>query len=173
MLLPVVSGVLFFVTIGFSPAYGQTLQCTGQFNAPGKDPGFGRGMQATIYCGNNPESWVRGSASLDKSSGVVSITEQLETDSNLAGPKGKVVISIRNAGNQELTGLETDEIGIGGKQGGRAVIRNFSASKNISASSAQQAASCTIMAQCTGSINAPLGINPGDVISGVKTLFGQ
>jgi hypothetical protein len=171
--LVAVAPIVVFAMMGFPPAHSQTIQCTGQFNAPGKDPGFGRGMQATMYCGNNPESWVRGSASLDKSSGVVSITEQLETDSALAGPKGKVIISIRNANNQELTGIETAESGIGGKQGGQAVIRNISGIKNISASSAEEAASCTVTAQCTGSINAPIGINPGDVISAIKTIFGH
>src|SRR5256885_9439795 len=90
----VVLAVAFFIC-SFS-TFGQTVSATG--SSEGAAPGWDRGMESTMHCGNNPESWVRGSAMLDKQSGVLSIVVQLETDSVLAGPKGSVIASIRGAG---------------------------------------------------------------------------
>jgi hypothetical protein len=39
-----------------------------------KSGGWDRGMQTTMYCGNGPESWVRGNATLDTASGALSLT---------------------------------------------------------------------------------------------------
>lgn len=75
--LPFLILITFFVF--YSPALGQVINGTGSYK--GATPGWDRGMQTTMHCGNNPESWVRGSASLDKASGVLSVTVQLETDS--------------------------------------------------------------------------------------------
>lgn len=133
---------------------------SGPYQGPG---GFDRGMQSTMYCGNDPESWVRASATLDTSSGAISLTIQLETDSDLAGPKGKATVSVRDADGATLATAVSDEIGMGGKPGGSAVIRNFSAPASIPAATAQRVASLWVEAQCAGSVGGPFGFNPDDL----------
>jgi hypothetical protein len=62
------------------------IQGTGDYDGP---PGFDRGMQTTQWCGNNPESWVRGSASLDTDSAILKMTVLLEMEFNMAARKDK------------------------------------------------------------------------------------
>src|ERR1700727_539394 len=103
-LLPSLALLMVFLA-GLS-AQGQVLNGTGSYK--GAAPGWDRGMQTTMHCGNSPESWVRGSASLDKGSGLLSLTGQLETDSVFAGPKGRVTVAIRNAEGKTIYTVATD-----------------------------------------------------------------
>lgn len=134
---------------------------TGPYKAT--SPGFDRGMQTTTYCGNNPESWIRGSATLDTNSGIISMTVQLETDSTTAGPKGRVVATVRDATGKTLATATSDEIGIGGKPPGKAVIRNFDSTVSVPLSTIQTATSLSLEAQCTGSVGQPWGIDLSNV----------
>lgn len=150
------------------------IRTTGTFNLPVKNPAFSRGMPATMYCGNNPESWVRGSASLDLASGKVTIDEQLETDSANAGPTGSVMVYINDKAGRELSGLTTEEIGIAGKGGGNALIRNFRATTTISMEIAQRAASIQVTAVCGPGLMSGndgkkqvMGV-VGDIVNGVR-----
>jgi V8-like Glu-specific endopeptidase len=136
---------------------GQVLNGTGSYK--GAAPGWDRGMQTTMHCGNSPESWVRGAASLDKGSGLLSLTVQLETDSVFAGPKGRVTVAIRNAEGKTIYTVATDEIGIGGKPPGNVVIRSFSSTVSVPTSISQDANSLYLDAQCTGSINRLFNID--------------
>lgn len=87
---------------------------------------------------------------------------QLETDSTAAGPKGKLLVQVRNAGGQTIATADTSEIGMGGKPPGPAVKNNYSSSATIAPNIAQNAASLYVEAQCTGSVGALWGINLGD-----------
>lgn len=100
-------------------AQAQIIQGTGPYNGPG---GFDRGFQSTQHCGNNPESWIRGSASLDKSSGILNVQVQAETDSTTAGPKGKVLVAVRDAAGNQLADIQSDEFGRGGRPPGGAAM---------------------------------------------------
>lgn len=140
---------------------------TGPYNGPG---GFDRGMQSTMHCGNNPESWVRGSASLDTGSGAISMVIQLETDSTTAGPKGKVKVTVRDANGNALATATSDEIGMGGKPPGGAVIKNFSSNASIPLPQAQKAQSLYVEAQCTGSSGGLWGIDLNDVLNAFKIV---
>lgn len=141
-------------------AVGQVINGTGSYKGAG--PGWDRGMQTTMHCGNNPESWVRGSASLDKTSGSLSMTVQLETDSVLAGPKGRVTVTMRNGDGKALYIVTSDEIGIGGKPPGHAVIRNFSSKASVPIVISQAANSIYLDAQCTGSVTRLFNISLGN-----------
>jgi hypothetical protein len=141
-----------------SSVVGQTIHATGSYK--GAAPGWDRGMETTMHCGNNPESWVRGSATLEKSTGILSITLQLETDSVLAGPKGRVLASVRNAAGQELYRAVSDEIGMGGKPPGPAAIRNFSSTISAPLPISAATSSLFLDAQCTGSITQLFNLNP-------------
>src|ERR1700761_9204200 len=139
----------------------QVIHGTGSYK--GGVPGFDRGMESTMHCGNNPESWVRGTAALDKDSGILSITVQLETDSVLAGPKGRLSTIIRNADGKQIYRAMSDEIGIGGKPPGKAVIQNFTSNISVPKAIAFTANSMSLDAECTGSINRLFNINPDNV----------
>ena len=133
------------------PGLAQLIHGTGSYK--GAAPGWDRSMETTMHCGNNPESWVRGSAALDKESGILSMTIQLETDSVLAGPKGRVVASISDSAGRLLYRATSDEIGIGGKPPGQAVIENFSSTISIPLPISAAASSLYLDAECTGPIN--------------------
>lgn len=125
-----------------------TIKATGSYQGP---PGFDRGMATTIYCGNSPESWVRASASLDRGSGILFVTIQLETDATNAGPKGVVTAVFYDSDGKAIANATTDEIGTGGKAPGSAAIRNFSSRVTIDAETAKKVCSIRVTAQCTGS----------------------
>lgn len=140
----------------------------GPYEPVGTAPGFDRSMYATQHCGNSPESWVRGSASLDRRSGALTITVQLETDSIWAGPKGHAIFNIRDAQGQVLAVATTDDIGMGGRPGSHAAIQNFSKTVSIPSTIAQRATSLDGRAVCTGSVAAPFGIQSGTVLNNIK-----
>jgi hypothetical protein len=143
-------------------AQAQVIQGTGPYNGPG---GFDRGFQSTQHCGNNPESWIRGSASLDKNSGILNVQVQAETDSTTAGPKGKVLVAVRDSGGHDLADVQSDEFGRGGKPPGRAVNSIANKATSLPHSVASRATSLYVVAQCTGTINQIWGIS-GDQLSG-------
>ena len=136
--------------------FSQTISGTGTYK--GADPGWDRGMQTTMHCGNDPESWVRGSATLNKQSGVLSLTVQLETDSILAGPKGRVVITIRDSVQKPIYIVTSDEVGTGGRTN-KAAIRNFSSTVMIPIPIAMRAESLFLDARCTGHVTGLFNLN--------------
>ncbi|TDH18077.1 hypothetical protein EXU57_24460 [Segetibacter sp. 3557_3] len=135
-----------------------TIKATGSYQGPS---GFDRGMATTLHCGKSPESWVRGSASLDRASGILFVTIQLETDAVDAGPKGKVTAIFYDSDGNAIANATTTEVETGGKLPGSAAIRNFSSQVTIAPQLAKKVCSITLAAQCTGSLfragNIPLG----------------
>ncbi len=91
-------------------SYAASITGTGPYSGPS---GFARGMGSTMYCGNNPESWVRSSAVLDTESGQLDTTVQLETNSTLAGPKGKATVNVQDARGATLAAIVSDQVGMG------------------------------------------------------------
>lgn len=138
----------------------QILQGTGPYIGPG---GFDRGFQSVQYCGNNPESWIRGSASLDKTSGLLNLEVQAETDSTTAGPKGRVLVSVRDAAGHDLADIQTDEFGRGGKPPGHAAITIAQKATTLPQSVTSRAASLYLVAQCTGSVGTLFGISDNQI----------
>jgi len=142
------------------PVPAPNIAAAGTYEGP---PGFDHGMQAVRHCGNNPESWVRGSAKLDTDTGMLGVDIELETDSIAAGPKGRISVEILGDGGKLLVTVESSEIGIGGKPPGRAVSRNYSAHTQLRDYVAKRAAKLTIHAACTGTAQQLYGIgsDPG------------
>lgn len=153
--------VLLLGTISSISVAEQVLHGTGSYK--GASPGWDRGMETTMHCGNNPDSWVRGSAALNKESGILSITVELETDSVIAGPKGRVTTSIADLAHNIVYRVTSDEIGIGGKPPGPAVIKNFSSTISIPKEISEIANSLYLDAECTGSITRLFNVNPVDI----------
>lgn len=115
--------------------------------------GFDRGMQTATYCGNAPESWIRGSVELDTDARSMTMYVQLETNSVSAGPKGKLRVTVSDANNMALAIVETSEIGIGGKTPGPVKIENFQLSTALSPHIVHNARFLYIEAVHTGTVN--------------------
>jgi hypothetical protein len=113
---------------------------------------WSRGMSATMYCGNSPESWVRGNAWFDATTGVLTMTIQLETDSTAEGPKGKVTAFLKDAAGKTVATASSEEVGTGGKPPGKSAIRNFTSHANIDPDVASEVTAIYLDAQCTGSV---------------------
>lgn len=139
----------------------------GTYVAPhdGRHDGQDHGLQATTYCGANPESWVRGSAALRPENGWLSLTMELETDSPHAGPKGQLNVTLSKGCLHPVNGVcdaahdplvklytvETDEVSISGKGRDESGIIRRSASVDIPEDIARQVTHVTVQAVCTGS----------------------
>ena len=147
----------------------QVRSITGSYKNAGA--GWDRGMATTMHCGNSPESWVRGNASLDPSAGVLIMTVQLETDATNAGPKGKVMALLKDVNGKTLATATTDEIGTGGKPPGHAAIRNFTSQITIDTTVARRIDSIYLDAQCTGSVDRIFNINLGTVQDAFKIIL--
>lgn len=141
-----------------TPAPPHQIKVDGSYKHTSPVGQWSRGMPTTMYCGNSPESWVRGNVTLDPSSGLLSMTVQLETDSVSAGPKGKVTAALKDSGGKTLVTATSDEIGTGGKDGTHASIRNFTSATKIDPSIAKQVRLIHLDAQCTGSMDRLLNI---------------
>jgi hypothetical protein len=154
--------LIVFMTAIFGKVAAQDVPVTGSYKHNSPVGTWSRGMKTTMYCGNDPESWVRGDASFDRSSGILSMTVQLETDATHAGPKGVVTAYLKDAAGKTIATATTSEIGIGGKRPGKSRIENFSSQIKIDPAVASQVQSVYLDAQCTGSSNALWGISLSD-----------
>lgn len=143
----------------------RNITITGSYKGAG--PGWDRGMQTTMHCGNNPESWVRGSAVLDPL-GRLLVTAQLETDSVTAGPKGRISVEFRDSSGKALATAMTNEIGIGGKLPGKALISDFSSSSDVPQDILGRTVSLYVDAQCTGGTARPFGNSFNVTVSAAK-----
>jgi hypothetical protein len=144
---------------------GQRLTGTGSYYG---NPGFDRGFQATQYCGNNPESWIRGSAWIDKQNGFLTMQIQLETDATHAGPRGQVLCYIYDSFGNILTQVASAEVGIGGKPPGKAVMYTFQATFNCGPDVGYRAAKLVVVPKYTGSSFQFWGVN----LEQVKDMMG-
>lgn len=142
--------LIFTSALSSTVASAQVLAGTGNYSGT---PGFDRGFQATLYCGNWPESWLRGSAFLDKQTGILTMHVGLETDATHAGPKGQVLVYITDANGYLLTRVASSEVGRGGKFPGPAAINNFQASMYVGPDVANRAARIVVVPVCTGFID--------------------
>lgn len=124
-----------------------TVAATGSYHGA---PGFDHGMASTTYCGSHPESWVRASATLDRAAGQMSIAMQLETDSTLAGPKGRSSVTMLDDHGMRLAVVATNEVGMGGKPPGRAVAKDFTRQLAVPRAIADRTATMQVATECTG-----------------------
>ncbi|MGA9717279.1 MAG: hypothetical protein WBQ79_03280 [Acidobacteriaceae bacterium] len=140
---------------------------SGTYAAPqdGRHDGQDHGLQATMYCGATPESWVRGSAALSPETSWLSLTLELETDSPQAGPKGRLDVTLSTGCLHPVHGacdavhdplvklytVETDEVSIGGRSGDDTGVIRRSASVDIPENVARRVTHVAVQAVCTGS----------------------
>lgn len=134
----------------------QVIAGTGNYTGA---PGFDRGFQATMYCGNWPESWLRGSAFLDRNTGILTMHVGLETDATHAGPKGQILVYVSDAYGNLLARVASSEVGMGGKPPGGAVIKSFQASLYLGPDIANRATRITVVPNLTGFIDRLWNVN--------------
>ena len=157
------------ISLSVTISFGQTLTGVG---GAGKYKGpFERGYQSTDYCGNSPESWVRGSAFLDKRTGLLTMKINLETDATHAGPKGQVLVYVYDADGNKLAQVASAEIGRGGKAPGSAQQSTYSSSFDLGKQVGSESASLTVVANCTGSINRWFNVPFSDVENAFKIFY--
>ncbi len=137
---------LAFVALSIDTCYGQ-ISGTGNYYGP---PGFANGFQSTQHCGNNPESWVRCSATLDQQTGFLTMYINLETDATHAGPKGQGSAFIYDCNGYLLARVSSAEVGRGGKAPGKAESSTFQATFNLGPDIGNRACKVIVAANCTG-----------------------
>jgi hypothetical protein len=125
-------------------------------------------MPTAMYCGNSPESWVRGNASFDRSSGLLGFTIQLETDATNAGPKGILIASLKDSAGKTIAVAKSDTIGTGGKPPGHAAVRNFGGHTTVPAAVASRVRSIYLDAQCAGSTSRLFNVPLENLQDGVR-----
>jgi hypothetical protein len=150
-----------------SPALADIISADHDYSGP---PGFDRGYQVTLYCGNSPESWLRASATLDQATGRLSVQFNLETDSTAKGPKGFIVINGYDASGKLLFTSQSDEYGIGGKAPGAARIENYGSFDNIDPNVAGKTTKLAISIHHTGSVTQIFGISGDDAQGAIKLI---
>jgi hypothetical protein len=140
----------------------QLVACSGIQQYSGA-PGFDRGFCATAYCGNSPESWVRGRADIDRASGRVAMELELETDSVAAGPKGSMDVALHDANGAVLKSIKSAVSGIGGKTPGKSWIVDIPATINVDQQIANKVSSVAVSAMCNGAVDKWFNLIPGNL----------
>src|SRR5438477_6408768 len=100
----------------------------GSYSGP---QGFDDGMASTMYCGNSPESWIRGDAQIQDATLVIRI--ELETDSVVAGPSGIVTVTLWGDDGGKLATIRSAEVGRTGKPPGVSATSRFSSVADVGA----------------------------------------
>jgi hypothetical protein len=141
----------------------QLIACQGiQYYSPGAAPGFDRGFCSTTYCGNSPESWSRGRADINPTTGRLAMTLELETDSTVGGPIGKMSAKLLDANGNLLKSYSSDKQQTGGKRPGKSMIVDFPGTKDVDPAIAQKVAAITVSSECLGHHDAFWSVLPGD-----------
>jgi hypothetical protein len=133
----------------------------------------GNGYCAVLHS-RNPESWVRGSATLDTGTGVVSMALQLETDSATAGPCGRMLAILRGETDSDLAVLDmTQEICRGGKRPGKAAVSDYSLQKAVTKDIAARTKSIVVLLDYTKSKSGLWNIPMKTVVDAIKLLVAS
>eukprot|EP01116_Phalansterium_solitarium_P001940 TRINITY_DN11782_c0_g1_i1.p1 TRINITY_DN11782_c0_g1~~TRINITY_DN11782_c0_g1_i1.p1 ORF type:complete len:693 (-),score=81.27 TRINITY_DN11782_c0_g1_i1:199-2277(-) len=108
-------------------------------------------FQASVECeAKPPGGYVRGSASLDRSTTRLSIQVELETDNLLGGPKATARVVGFNRKNGKEWERVSSEFGIGGKAPGRFITKQFNETEVLGRASEAKTAYMTIELTPTG-----------------------
>jgi hypothetical protein len=165
--------VALLVVSGSSAASAQVLDCT-KNNDPATNGPFGEGYCAVIHR-KDIEGWVRTRASLDQATGVLTVTMKLSTDSNAAGPCGRMTVTVRDAAGKDLASIKSqDKVCIPGKgpdTNFRARDKIVTAQHQLPDATAKAAKSIVVTSNFDGTDNRFWGIDLGDVIKIVVALF--
>jgi hypothetical protein len=145
-------------------AHADTLPCQPSGGA------WSRGHCSYVHS-RNPEGWVRGSASVARDTGIVTMKLQLETDSTTHGPCGRMSVILRDTSGADLATLKVEEkVCRGGKSPGRAERSDFTFQKAVPLAVAEKTTQVIVLTEKAGRHFGFWGI-PLSVIEDAIKLF--
>ena len=119
----------------------------------------------------SPEGWVRGKAALDTSTGQFTMVLGLETDWVNRGVKGKMKVALKDSKNATIATVEMgQEMGIPGKDPGKARIEEFTLVKTVPADIAKRTAALDVNVEYTGPQFGLWGIPLQAVLDAIKIV---
>jgi hypothetical protein len=152
------------VSIFTFPVRADTVPC-----APSGDPAAG-GHCAFIHQ-SRPESWLRGSAALETSTGVLTLALQLATDSKTAGPCGKLIVVLRDGQGSDLVRVTMGRaVCQGGKATEPAAIHDFRLQKTVPLALAQRTKTVAVMLEYSGWHLGPWNVNLQEIADAIRML---
>lgn len=171
-----------FFTVAAPSAHADEVVCksVGGDYSGSRNSVWGSGRQSCSFShakgGKLVEGWVRGWAKIDRSTDVVEIVEELETDSTQTGPCGAVDVELWGKGKLVATVTMGKDPGqdfcINGKPPGKAVAKVFTVDKTILQSEAAQVDEVRVKTEVTGTHVGPWGWNPNvdDVVKAIQVI---
>jgi hypothetical protein len=161
----VIAVLLATIVSGLAPdALADTIKCV-----PSGDQVAGG--QCSFVHRARPESWVRGSAALDTSSGVVNLTLQLATDSKTAGPCGKLTVFLRDGQGNDLVQITMGRaVCQGGKATETMAIKDFQLQKAVPLAIAQRTKAVVVSLEYSGWHLGAWNVSLQDVASAIEML---
>ena len=118
-----------------------------------------------------PESWVRGSAALDTSTGVLSLSLQLATASKTAGPCGKLTVMLRDSQGNDLVQVTMGRaVCLGGKSTETAAVKNFQLQKTVPQALAQQTKAVVVTLEYSGVQLGAWNVNLQEIANAIRML---
>jgi hypothetical protein len=153
-----------FVSLLAPNAIANTIKC-----APSAD------ISAGGYCScihqSRPESWVRGSATLETSTGVLNLDLQLATDSKTAGPCGKLTVVLRDGQGSDLVRVTMGRaICHGGKATEAAATQDFRLPKTVPLALAQRTKAVVITLEYSRWHLGAWNVNLQEIVDAIRML---
>jgi len=145
----------------------------GQVQQPSQPQSAGGGSIGLLAHGPAPNEttvydigWVRGSASLSKTTGVVVFCVRMATDSLEYGPKARIGVALLDSNEKDIANIAVGEIGRGGRQHGKAEddVDKFCGKATVSPDIAGRTTSVNVTVRVTGIVTKRVGIDSVDAI---------
>jgi hypothetical protein len=129
------------------------------------------GGQCSFVHRARPESWVRGSAALDTSTGVLNLSLQLATDSKTAGPCGKLTVILRDGQGNDLVQVTMGRaVCRGGLATETAAIKDYQLQKTVPQALAQRTKAVMVTLEYSGLQLGAWNVSLQDVANAIRTL---
>jgi hypothetical protein len=129
------------------------------------------GGQCGFIHRSRPESWVRGSAALDTSTGVLTFTIQLTTYSKTAGPCGKLTALLLDAQGSDLIRVTMGRaVCRGGRRSAPEVTQEVTLQKSLPPTIALRAKSVVVAIEYSGVHLGDWNVTLQDIASAIQML---
>jgi len=116
--------------------------------------------------------WVRGSAALNRATGVVDFCVRMASDSVKYGPKARMGVALRDSNDRDIANIAVGEIGRGGREHRKAEndVNKFCGQATVSPDIAARTTGVDITVQITGIVTKRVGIDSDDAIEGSRIV---
>lgn len=118
-----------------------------------------------------PESWVRGSAALDTSTGALSLSLQLATASKTAGPCGKLTAVLRDGQGNDLVQVTMGRaVCLGGKTTETVASKDFQLQKTVPQALAQRTKAVVVTLEYSGLQLGAWTVKLQEIVDAIRML---